>query len=388
MAQPWTMTGSLILALLLAAAAPAAEQQAKKPAEKAAVKQPAAESPGEEKTATDLYSVPEGTPQELLEFIEKILRNMPESEEAREKGRQAMLQAAEKILAANPQDKELDIAVDVKIHFLDKPENVSAFAEELKKAGHEKQARRVRGFLLQIEMRTAIMSGEKDLKSSLDKVIKFLQESPPQASDLDLAIMAGQIAEFQGDNAYAAEVYRQLGKVFSESTDERLAEFGKKLAGVVRRLSLLGQKMQLEGKLLSGESFDFAKYKGKVVLVNFWATWCGPCLAELPNLKKDYETYHDKGFDIIGFSCDFRREALETFLQENEIPWAIVYGDNGPSPTVDYYGILGIPTMILVGKDGKVIEVNASGKVLGQQLEKLLGPTKEKKAEKKTDKKN
>jgi thiol-disulfide isomerase/thioredoxin len=374
-----TFIVSIILTSALLMPAAAEEKKDVKPGDKPAAEQQAAPKPEGEKAAADPYAVPEGTPQELIGFIRKILQNVPDSEETRKKMRTAMIQAADKIIAAKPKDDELDFAVDVKMHFLDKPEEVTAFGEELKKSGHEKQARMVRGFLLQLNMREAIISGNKDLKKSIEEVIKFLQEAPPQASDLGLAIMTGQIAEHQGDNAYAIEVYRQLGKIFSDSKEPRLAEFGKKLAGVVRRLSLLGQKMELEGKLLSGENLEISKYKGKVLLVDFWATWCGPCIVEIPNLKKNYETYHDKGFDILGFSCDYRREDLEKFVKEKEIPWAIVYGDDGPSPTVDFYGIMGIPTCILIDKDGNVIDLNARGEELDKQLEKLFGPPQEKK---------
>jgi len=123
--------------------------------------------------------------------------------------------------------------------------------------------------------------------------------------------------------------------------------------------------------------------KGTVVVLEFWATWCGPCVQEIPNMKKNYELYHDKGFEIVGLSCDHKLEDLEKFVKERKIPWAIVFGDGKPSPTVSYYGIMGIPTMILVGKDGKVLSLNARGEELNKELEKLLGPVEEKKDEKK-----
>jgi hypothetical protein len=95
-------------------------------------------------------------------------------------------------------------------------------------------------------------------------------------------------------------------------------------------------------------------------------------------MKKNYEAYHDKGFDIIGLSCDQNQETVEKFAKEKEIPWAIVYGDKAPSPSFDYYGISGIPTMILVGKDGKVISTSARGEELDKLLETQLGPPEEK----------
>jgi thiol-disulfide isomerase/thioredoxin len=278
-------------------------------------------------------------------------------------------------MAGKPSEEEMDFAVEVKTHTLDKSEDIAAFSEALKKAGHEKQSRAARSYALQISLKNALMSDNPDLlKKQITGALNYLKEAPPQPADLGLAIMTGQIAESQGDNAYALDVYGKLSKAFNESKDESLAEYGKRLEGVVRRMSLPGHKMQLEGKLLSGEAFDFSKYQGKVVLVEFMVSWRKSCAAEVPKLKKIYEAYHDKGFEIISFSCDYRREDVEKFVRENEMPWATVYGDKGPSPTFEYYGVMNFPMGILIGKDGNVKQLNVDTAELGKELEKLLAP--------------
>ena len=96
-------------------------------------------------------------------------------------------------------------------------------------------------------------------------------------------------------------------------------------------------------------------------------------------MKKCYDLYHAKGFDIVGISCDRNPIDLEKFVKEKSIPWAIVFGDGKPSPTVSYYGIMAIPTTILVGKDGKVVSLNVHGDNLKEELVKLLGPAEENK---------
>ena len=152
---------------------------------------------------------------------------------------------------------------------------------------------------------------------------------------------------------------------------------GESFAGTLRRLSLPGHPMEIKGTLLNGKPFDQKTLAGKVVLVDFWATWCGPCVAEIPNVLEQYEKYHDKGFEVVGISLDEDREALEKFVTDQKIPWPILYekpeGEGWRHPLSTFYGISGIPTVILIGRDGNVITLNARGEKLGEQLDKLFG---------------
>ncbi len=372
MARIRIFTGCLGIILLLAASGLAQEKKDNQSAGKATGEKPAVQS-----SAGDPYAVPEGTPEELKDFILKIMRNLPQNDESLKKARAAIIKAADKILAGKPNEEELNFAVTVKTHTMDKAEEIVAFSEELKKAGHEKQARSAMDYTFENDLRNATKSGNvEELKKKIAATLDYFKKTPPQSADLGLAIMIGQIAELAGDNAYAQDVYRALGKVFVESKETDLADFGKRLEGAARRLALVGHKMQLEGKLISGEAFDFSKYEGKVVLVEFWVSWRRACRMELAKLRKLYGQYHDKGFEIIGFGCDYRREDAEDFVRENPMPWPTVYGDKAPSPTFEYYGIMTFPMGILIGKDGNVIKLNVNADDLEKELEKLLGPAK------------
>jgi thiol-disulfide isomerase/thioredoxin len=139
--------------------------------------------------------------------------------------------------------------------------------------------------------------------------------------------------------------------------------------------ALVGKSLPLSGYTLDGSPLDMSHFAGKIVLVDFWATWCGPCRAEIPNILQNWEMYHDRGFEVIAISVDRDLNALKTFVADEQPPWVVV-ADKHPVNTISMgakYGIRGIPAFVLLGRDGKVAAVNCRGKRLGQQLAKLLG---------------
>ena len=118
---------------------------------------------------------------------------------------------------------------------------------------------------------------------------------------------------------------------------------------------------------LGGEPISVAGFKGKVVLVDFWATWCGPCRGELPNVIATYQKHHANGFEIIGVSLDSDRYTLDTFLKQTDgMTWPQFFDGQGwHNKLAVKYGVESIPFAVLVGPDGKII-----GKALrGEELE-------------------
>jgi thiol-disulfide isomerase/thioredoxin len=105
-------------------------------------------------------------------------------------------------------------------------------------------------------------------------------------------------------------------------------------------------------KTLDGQEITLSKFKGKVVLLDFWATWCGPCREAIPHLISLQKTYQEKGFEVIGMNVDKGdAETVRRFVKSMDIPYPITLT---PEEVVRNYGVTGLPTTILIDKQGKI----------------------------------
>ena len=129
-------------------------------------------------------------------------------------------------------------------------------------------------------------------------------------------------------------------------------------------MKLLNKPLVMQGRTSSDSQFSSASYKGKVVLVDFWATWCGPCVEGLPEVKGIYKKYHDKGLEIVGISCDDNDPELNAFTKKNEMPWMQLREKSQTEadqwhPLAKKSGVEGIPTMFLIDRKGVLRYVDA-----------------------------
>ncbi len=133
--------------------------------------------------------------------------------------------------------------------------------------------------------------------------------------------------------------------------------------------------LDLKYTAVDGTAVDISKLRGKVVLVDFWATWCPPCRGEVPNVVAAYQKYHDQGFEILGISLDQDKQALISFTKDHGMVWPQYFDGSGfDNKIASNFGIDAIPAMWLVGKDGKIITTNAREDLAGQVAAALKGP--------------
>lgn len=167
-----------------------------------------------------------------------------------------------------------------------------------------------------------------------------------------------------------ARAYEQAGKPDLATKIRKEADPGAAMVGKEAPAFTL--------KDLSGKTVSLSDFKGKVVLLDFWATWCGPCVAEMPNVQRVYSRYHDDGFEVVGVSFDQTKEALTRFVEEKQVPWPQIFFDEDGSrgwnnPLGRKYGIRSIPSTYLVDREGKVSKVNVRGRALELAVAELLG---------------
>ncbi|EDY22415.1 alkyl hydroperoxide reductase/ Thiol specific antioxidant/ Mal allergen [Chthoniobacter flavus Ellin428] len=163
-------------------------------------------------------------------------------------------------------------------------------------------------------------------------------------------------------------------KKLAAGSDPRQAEVAKAaLERKEKTAQLTSKPVDLSFTASDGQPVDFANLRGKVVLLDFWASWCGPCMRAMPTVSATYQKLHDKGFEIVGISLDQDKDAMEETMKRMNMTWRQHFdGDGWDGKIVKQFGVQAIPSAWLIDKKGMIRKVGLTDDELAPEVEKLL----------------
>ena len=229
------------------------------------------------------------------------------------------------------------------------------------------------------QVQTKLKDGKKteaelapELKAFDDLLAKYKDEKTDDVAQI-LYMKSMVYEQVLGNKEKSAELLKQLKQEFPESNPVKMLKQQEEAQKVQAALVEGSKFPDFDEKDVAGKPISVSNYKGKVVLVDFWATWCGPCRAELPNVLKTYENYHSKGFEIIGVSLDQSEEKLTGFTKDKNMTWQQFFDGKGwANKLAAKYGIQSIPATYLLDREGKIIGKGLRGEDLETAVSKAL----------------
>jgi thiol-disulfide isomerase/thioredoxin len=257
-------------------------------------------------------------------------------------------------------------------------EKFRKLTEELTKHPNADLARSARLKLLKIDAEKLVEddAGAEDVARRLTAALNDKQADEVEAQFVQEGLF---LLESTGRIDLTKQVYEALLSLGGRIGKPEVAEMIQKdYDTAMRRYGWLNKELEIAGAHFGGKPFNLDDYRGKVLLVDFWATWCPPCMRELPNLLETHKQYADSGFEVVGIALDDDHDTLKTFLDDRKLPWVTLWSDDKDQqmyedPRAKQFGVDGIPRTFLVDRQGKVVAIGLHGKRLRAKIAELVG---------------
>jgi len=219
--------------------------------------------------------------------------------------------------------------------------------------------------LLLTALQKEFLAANETLK---DKQREFIKKHPSGVASAFIAV--NYLNERQDETLPEVEaIFNGLQPIVQQSY------YGKKINDMVqvaKRVSPGQVAPEFSLNNVAGNPVPLSSFKGKVTLIDFWASWCGPCRVENPNVVRAYKEFHPKGFEILGVSLDNQKIPWQTAIKKDALIWTQVSDLKGwNSDVAALYGIESIPSNILIDKDGRILGRNLIGESLTKKLNEL-----------------
>ena len=333
--------------------------------------------------------------QEMLDLLRKVdaaplpIDDVDVVAEAKRKKGNTLIGLADAVLNTDPSDDIAEEALMKRVNGLGllmqlKPDDVGkilAQKRELEKDGKfPKVVAECDAYIYIRDIRKTFLSkrvSEKDFYKVAEELVPLVRENPESPYVAAAGLLLSAASAYEGNknlDGFADKFRDEFVRTFRMSGNDKLLELAKQIEIDATQAVVPGKRLRIAGLSVDGKPFDIKMLRGKVVLIDFWATWCGPCRGEIPNMKQLYGQYKNKGFEIVGVSVDKQVSTLQTFLASEQIPWislsetvTIAGGQPGIAGT---YGIRSYPTMWLLDREGRVVSTSARGANLKALLEK------------------
>lgn len=221
----------------------------------------------------------------------------------------------------------------------------------------------------------ATFFGEEARAKVVEQLKQMLKDRETLSiEDVQMATFAAANLELNPNKKDARVIYALLDELLANDKREEMQSMRINLQSSIRRIDLLGNKFELEYKDIKDKVIKTEDFAGKFVIVDFFASWCQPCLSEVPRLKKHFAKYKEKGLEVLAISLDETREGLDKYLASAELPWQVIH-DNANDPLERLqlkFGVAALPTVLLLNKEGTVVSLEARGAELDRLMEMIF----------------